>query len=123
MYFLNDKHKSNFQFCIDKFEVRNREYYSSCYIASVPEIFKCFTLQEQIHGPFDWFFEFLDDNLTPGTKIGDTAPLTNQTTALIHLALNLWNGHPFDLAVGLSIWDDDLYKVAVQAIELRRNLN
>lgn len=123
MYFLNEDHKSNFQLCIDKFEVQNREYCSCCYIASVPEIFKCFSLQEQIHGPFDWFFETLDDNLAVSERKGVTAPLTNQTTALIHLALNLWNGHPFDLSVGISSWDDDLFKVALQAIALRRNLN
>ncbi|MNI43242.1 Helix-turn-helix domain protein [compost metagenome] len=51
---------------------------------------------------------------------GSVAPLTSQTTALIHLALNLWNGYKFDLAEGLSFWDQDLCNVAFQAIDLRR---
>ncbi|MBA9084357.1 hypothetical protein FHR92_000811 [Fontibacillus solani] len=50
----------------------------------------------------------------------DSVAPSSQTTALIHLALNLWNGYKFDLAEGLSLWDQDLLNVAFQAIDLRR---
>jgi hypothetical protein len=126
LFFVNDDHRHNYQRCIDKFQCGNREYSSTCYLAAHPDIFKCFALDLQVHGPFDWYFEYLHDDIeTEGStgiqQKGSTAPLTSQTVALVHLALNLWNGSKFDLADGLSIWDSDLYKVALQAIELRRH--
>lgn len=120
MHFINDIHKQNYLACMNKFKCKNREYISTCYIAAYPEIFKCFSLREQVHGPFDWYFDADNPETNSTPKTGDTAPLTNQTTALIHLGLNLWNGHSFDLANGLSIWDSELYTVALQAIKLRR---
>jgi len=127
LFFANDIHKHNFDRCIDKFQNHNREYISTCYLAAVPEIFKCFKLELQTHGPFDWYFEHNTENSEKNGKppkiypiTGPMAPLTSQTTALVHLALNLWNGYKFDLAEGLSIWDTDLFNIALQAIYLRR---
>ncbi|REK71487.1 hypothetical protein [Paenibacillus paeoniae] len=123
MYFINDIHNQNYIECMEQFNCNNREYISACYIAAYPEIFKCFSLSYQFNGPFDWFFEHLYTvdipNANDAQKNGDAAPLTGQTTALVHLGLNLWNGHSFDLASGLSIWDSELYSVALQAINLR----
>lgn len=116
VFFANDAHRHNFNHCLEKFHNRSREYMATCYLAAFPEIFKCFKLELQTHGPFDWYFEHLEGQTTSGT----TAPLTSQTTALVELALNLWNGREFDLAEGISMWDSDLYKVALQAIQLRR---
>lgn len=126
IFFTNFDHKTNYRHCLEKFQCQNPEYSSTCYLAAYPEIFKCFSLELQVHGPFDWYFEHLyhstdfQDQNGNQRFTGNTAPLTSQTTALVHLALNLWNGHKFDLAEGLLIWDSDLYKVALQAIDLRR---
>lgn len=65
-----------------------------------PEIFKCYSIDDQMHSPFDWYFEHLDptsDRHSNEFTNGDVSPLTGQTTALVHLALNFWNGHEFDL--------------------------
>lgn len=121
VFFANQDHKKNFQSCIEKFHCRNREYTSACFLAAYPEIFKCFSLQLQVNGPFDWYYEHLEDAPQSSPVQGNTAPLTGQTTALVRLGLNLWNGHEFDLAVGLATWDSELYKIALQAIDLRRN--
>jgi hypothetical protein len=126
MHFINDVHKQNYYNCIEKFRCINREYSSTCYLAAHPEIFKCFLLEHQVDGPFDWYFEHLEASTVPQASNtersakSDIAPLTGQTTALVNLALNLWNGYEFDLAEGLGIWDATLYRVALQAIELRR---
>ncbi|MGG4143880.1 hypothetical protein ABEW34_12170 [Paenibacillus algorifonticola] len=123
VYFTNEAHQGNFLKCMHQFKCNNREYRSTCYLAAFPEIFKCFSLENQENGPFDWYFEQMqnaDSANYEGSIKGNTAPLTSQTNALVHLALNLWNGNKFDLADGLSIWDTDLYKVALQAIDLRR---
>ncbi|KQN96192.1 hypothetical protein ASF12_25600 [Paenibacillus sp. Leaf72] len=122
VYFSSDAHWRNFQRCTNKFPYRTKEYISSCYLAAYPEVFKCFELDQQEDGPFDWYFNCLD-NISlqeEHRSTGSFAPLTGQTTALFHLALNLWNGYSFDLARGLSIWDSKLYTVALQAINLRR---
>ncbi|CAM4344686.1 hypothetical protein FHS16_002505 [Paenibacillus endophyticus] len=121
VYFSSDAHWRNFQCCTNKFPYHTKEYISTCYVAAYPDIFKCFELGQQENGPFDWYFDCLDNiTLQEHRPTGSTAPLTGQTTALVQLALNLWNGHSFDLASGLSIWDSELYAVALQAINLRQ---
>lgn len=122
IFFTSDSHKNNFLHCLEKFHNRNQEYISTCYIAAFPEIFKCFRLESQIHSPFEWYYNHLENNQNETQQATvSVAPLTGQTTALVHLALNLWNGQEFDLARGLSIWDSELYTVALQAINLRRH--
>ncbi|MDY7989806.1 hypothetical protein UY286_05210 [Paenibacillus polymyxa] len=128
MYFVNAEHQLNFQKLAEKFPgVRqNSEYRATCYIAAHPEIFKCFKLELQEHGPFDWYFDYLDNPdkfielRNQGKTTGDTAPLTGQTIELVKLALNFWNGREFDLSSGIVSWDITLYQVAMQAIQLRR---
>ena len=120
MYFTDRVHQTNFERLAGKFPqtATNSEYRAACYIAALPEICKCFNVEKQENGPFDWYFECI---LEGESKTGSTAPLTNRTTQLVELALNLWNGRPFDLAEGIASWDDDLYRMAMQAIDLRRN--
>ncbi|WP_135554881.1 DUF6075 family protein [Paenibacillus cymbidii] len=122
VYFSDEAHQENFQKCIQKFACHSKEYISTCYLAAHPEIHKCFELEQQENGPFDWYFDTLDNvSFQEHRSTGSTGPLTGQTTALVHLALNLWNGREFDLASGLSTWDSELYTVALQAIHLRRH--
>ncbi|BBH22616.1 hypothetical protein Back11_39610 [Paenibacillus baekrokdamisoli] len=89
LYWVNEDHKQNFHRCIAQFKYHNS--------AAHPEIFKCFLLKAQLSGPFDWYFERLEVTTEVDSDIdsfakGDTSPLTGQTTALVRLALNLWNG-------------------------------
>ncbi|WP_270619808.1 hypothetical protein [Paenibacillus macerans] len=129
MFFANKQHQVNFERMVMKFpSVRKaRDYCAACYIGAYPEIFKCFVLDKQNHGPFDWYFDYLSDpddfveRRDQGKTTGDTAPLTGQTRRLVELGLNLWNGRSFDLSDGLCAWDPDLYIVALQAIDLRRS--
>lgn len=129
MFFVNNQHKRNFEAITVKFPgvIKNSEYRAACYIAAHPEIFKCFELNKQNHGPFDWYFDYLHDpddfiaRRDRGKTSGDTAPLTGSTRLLVELAINLWGGSiPVNLADGLVLWDSDLYRVAMQAIDLRR---
>jgi hypothetical protein len=129
MFFVDSQHKLNFDSLIAKFPqaIKENDYKSACYIAAHPEIFKCFNLGRQIDCPFDWYFDYLEDSedfikrRDQGRTTGDTAPLTGATRSLIDLALNLWNGYSFDLGYGLSVWDKQLYKTALQAIDLKRH--
>ncbi|MFX3635423.1 MAG: DUF2538 family protein [Candidatus Pristimantibacillus sp.] len=129
MFGNNKAHEANYILLVEKFPaaLNNAEYRSTCYIAAFPEIFKCFDLKAQIHGPFDWYFDYLDDpedfarRAELGETSGRTGPLTGQTRELLLLGLNLWNGNPFDLASGLSRWGEEVYLLALQAIDLRRS--
>lgn len=129
MYFVNAEHQLNFDKLAKKFPVikNSIQYRATCYIAAHPEIFKCFKLELQEDGPFDWYFDYLEDpdkfvkRRIEGKTTGNTAPLTGQTVELVNLALNLWNGREFDLSSGITEWNETLYRVALQAIQLRRS--
>lgn len=122
-WYANEQHKENFDKIAVKFPLAltNGQYRAACYIAAHPEIFKCFKLDKQINGPFDWVFARLEPDAGLDSSTGTTAPLTGNTWALVHLALNLWNGREFDLESGLTLWDRDLYTVALRAMDLRRS--
>lgn len=128
MFFVNYQHRINFNSLIIKFPqaIKESDYRSACYIAAHPEIFKCFELGKQKESPFDWYFDYLNDpedfvkRRDQGKTTGDTAPLSGGTRPLLDLALNLWNGRSFDLSYCLSMWDEELYRVALQSIELKR---
>ncbi|WP_027093004.1 hypothetical protein [Cohnella thermotolerans] len=117
IYFANDDHKRNFGRLIERFPkaYSNGEYLSACYLAAYPEICKCFVLDEQEHGPFDWFIS------SDETAADETAALTGQTWRLAELAVNLWNGRPVNLAEGIDVWDEVIFQTALQAIWLRRS--
>ncbi|MNW42254.1 hypothetical protein D3C74_194200 [compost metagenome] len=88
MFYTDIQHKINFIRCIEKFGCFNQEYASACYIASHPEIFKCFTLEHQLDGPFDWYFEYLaslTENCLSNLINSNASPLTGQTTGLFDL--------------------------------------
>lgn len=126
MFFFNEQHHANYEVIIKKFPSSKKEYLATCYLAAFPEVFKCFELAKQSSGPFDWYFDYLSSpdqfikRMDRGLTTGTVSPLTHGTESLVHLALNLWNGRPFDLTAGLFSWAPDLYKVALQAIDLRR---
>lgn len=130
IYFVDDQHRQNFEKLLVKFPdarlLGNGSYRSTCYLAALPEIFKCFTLSKQRHGPFSWYMYLSDDELTEKEyeqvkrEYGATlAPLTSGTRALCELAWSLWNGHGFGVDQ-ITEMDPDLYRVVLQALELRR---
>jgi len=117
IYFANDDHRRNFGRLIERFPEAhsNGEYLSACYLAAYPGIYKCYRLDQQKHGPFDWFIRLLDGSAS------EAAALTGQTWRLAELAVNLWNGRPVNLAEGIDVWDEDVFRIALQAIRLRRS--
>lgn len=128
MHFVNIEHQTNFEKLVEKFNLAKSspDYQSVCYIAAHPEIFKCFKLELQQASPFDWYYEYLDDSDTfqkrcdQGKTTGSIHSLNESMVALIELALSLWTGRGFDLSHGIDVWDEGIYEVAVQAIQLRR---
>jgi|GEM_PF-1908644 len=112
IYFSSENHRQNFERLVERFPkaLTDGEYLSACYVAAFPGVFKCFKLEDQEHGPFDWFI-----------RSEGNGALTGQTRRLVELGVNLWNGQPVNLADGIDVWDDDVFLVAMQAIQLRRS--
>lgn len=126
IYFTDELHRENFAKLQARYPhndfSKNGEYRSVCYIAALPDIFKCFDLSKQVHGPFEWLWEYFadpDEYVERGETSGSTAPLTSGTWALCEIALSLWNGRECDLAK-ISGLDPALYLVVLQAMDLRR---
>jgi hypothetical protein len=127
IYFVNKEHQQNFGKLKVKFPNVSNEaaYRAACYIAAHPAIFKCFNAFRQKNGPFDWYFDYLEDpddfadRRDRGETTGDTAPLTGQTRYLLELGLSLWNGHKCDMSFVMDL-DAELYLVAIQGIDLKR---
>lgn len=129
IYFLDEQHAENFikfplKFPRVTFD-KNGQYRATCYIAAVPEVFKCFNLDAQVHGPFDWLFEFYEDpgdfqkRAERGETTGRVGALTSQTWALCKIGLSLWNGRDCDIGT-ISDMDPAMYLVVLQALDLRR---
>ncbi|CAM3709973.1 DUF2538 domain-containing protein [Cohnella lubricantis] len=127
IHFASKQHEQNFGKLKVKFPQVDREadYRAACYIAAHPSIFKCFNAFRQKHGPFDWYFDYLEDpddfiaRRDRGLTTGDTAPLTSQSRELLELGLSLWNSYKCDMSMVMDL-DKELYLVALQAIDLKR---
>lgn len=129
IFFDGPKHRHNYEKMIARFKhidfETNGEYRSTCYIAALPQIFKCFDLDKLESGPFGWLFDYFDDPSTfaermeSGGIAASVAPLTGQTWALCKIALSLWNGRECDIS-DISDLDIGLYLVVLQALDLRR---
>lgn len=129
IYFTDAEHRQNYAALQAKFPhndfTKNSEYRSACYLAALPGIFKCIDLKATEHGPFDFYFDYLEDPDTyierreRGETRGDTAPLTGQTREMVRFGISLWNGGECDLSAVMDL-DPNLYLVMLQAIDLRR---
>lgn len=123
--FIDQQHEQNYNAMKLRYRYvdfdKDGEYRSTCYIAALPEIFKCFALEKQSNGPFEWLFDYYEDleQMHKGKTSGNTAPLTGATWALCGIALSLWNGRGCDLS-GIAGLDPELYLVVLQALDLRR---
>lgn len=118
MYFVSPKHEDNFYQLLRRYPVgqRDREYKTGFYIVAHPEIYHHCDGNPVSDGdsPFDWYFD--ESNVSP-CKAG----LSSGFLALVRAGINLFNNHEdFSLYLSLGTWGDELFKVFVQACEIRR---
>lgn len=129
VYYADKQHEQNFKLLQEKFKYtdfsKNGEYRSVCYLAAYEGIFKCINLERTKNGPFDFYYDYLDnpddfiDRRDRGETAGDTAPLTGQTREMVKIGMSLWNGESCDLSA-VADMDPVLYLVVLQALDLRR---
>lgn len=117
IYYVDDQHQANFIQLTDHWErskTGDKEYLQACYILALPTLFVKFkNVWHNYVYPTTWMWEYLD-----GCSAVD---LSSGMIQLGKLSLNLWNGYKgFNLMDCLSTLDDELYKVAIQAIHIRK---
>ncbi|OME80080.1 hypothetical protein BK120_19765 [Paenibacillus sp. FSL A5-0031] len=126
MYFANKKHAENFNLMLEKYPVakKDSQYQTGFYIVAHPVIFDHCDGNpvSDGHGPFDWYFEVQDDS-PPSNRTG----LSSGYLFLVKAGLNLYNNHQHELRnddfstyLALGTWGDELFKVFVEACQIRR---
>lgn len=125
MYFIDNKHKRNFEtllFRYPEYKRKNLEYLPTLYLAAFPEIYKCIDINK-ITGE--------DPGATPlmqltnwdeeeNKLIVSHEALTSGTRAMVQVGLSLFNGYPINLGRCLRLvttkeWSD----VLLEAIKIR----
>ncbi len=123
MYFINEEHEKNQKRLQARFarSTGDKQYEANIYIASVPEIFKCFPedLGQIEDSPLSHLVEFSEvhEKLIPSHPA-----LTGSTREMVEFGMSLFNGHPVSLDGLLgSLGDDTFFDVLVQAMKIRAN--
>lgn len=128
VWFVSEEHKNNFLMLANKYNAHNNpEYATACYAFGHPEIYTKVNWDKFQDSPVGWFF---DDSIEIIGEKGPIYPeseivgtLANSCASLARAAVELFTGrqHNFDLMHLIGIADDDLYKVFIQMLEIRRN--
>lgn len=126
MYFVNKEHERNYKSLLDKYPLgkSDPQYQAGFYVVAHPVIFEHCDRNpvSDGHGPFDWYFEELEDG-QPRNRAG----LSSSFLYLVKAGLDMYNNHKHDDRYddftpnfALGTWEDDLFKVFVEACQIRR---
>lgn len=128
VWFSSVEHRRNFVNVMERFNAhKNPEYAAACYVVSHPEIFYRINWSRS-DGPIGWYWgEWIgkDDDDPNGywSESEIVSGLSSAYRGLIRSAVELYTGrkHYFNLIDWLVNADDEVYKVFVQSLEIRRN--
>jgi hypothetical protein len=100
------------------------QYQVGCYITSHPEIYRKIKGEAGPSSPFDWYFQCKNG-------VREELYLSSGFSLLVRAALDLFNGYRgyynsegtfiddhFSLYSGVNTWDDNLYRVFRQALDI-----
>lgn len=129
MYFVNEEHENNFNQLLRQYPVGedDPQYQAGFYVVAHPVIFNHCDGNpvSDGHGPFDWYFEELEN---PPSHTSGLAGFPSSILLLVKAGLNLYNNHKhedsyadFSPYSALGTWGDDLFRVFVEACQIRRN--
>lgn len=146
IYFLDAAHEENFQVLTTQIfpqAQKDSEYRVASYILAVPDIYER-ALNDPLFPefPFLWIKEYTDTsytewdeedqkeyhvndfevNMEDGQAVFSAAfyTLSSGYQKLVLLGQNLFNGnHGFNLCHALGVWDDQLFKLYMQAVQIR----
>lgn len=127
MYFISDLHKSNFNNLLTIYLIakKDSEYRSAMYLLSLPTIYNKVVNDKAFNDncPFYWTEEYIytDNDIEFLDKPSESyLTLSSGYKCIVDLALHLFNSsNPFNLCNALKTWDNTLYNVFKQAVEIR----
>lgn len=124
IWFSSKQHEGNFNQLLDKFNCHgNPEYASACYVVAHPEFFNRINWNKS-DGPIGWYWgEWSNEGDGYWTESEIVDDLSSSYRGLIRSTVELFTGkkHYFDLMGWLGNAGDEVYKMFVQSLEIRRN--
>ncbi|KLU61438.1 hypothetical protein CEB3_c21170 [Peptococcaceae bacterium CEB3] len=108
MYFVDEEHERTFRILVEEHDrTGDREYLAAYYVLTADEELRRKTLRFVRKDGIPWLLIWEQD-WSSGYQL------------LLKLAEHLFMGGEVDLVRGVRTWGDTLYKIAIQAIEVRR---
>lgn len=128
VWFSSEEHANNFCNLLDRFKAHyNPEYAAPCYIAAHPEIYWKINWKNS-DDPIGWYWgewTGIDDDDENGRHLESNivGQLSSSYRGLVRASVELYTGrqHYFDLMGWLGNAGDEVYKLFVQMLEIRRN--
>lgn len=128
VWFSSEAHGKNFVALLERFKAHiNPEYAAPCYVAAHPEIYGRINWI-LCGGPIDWYWgewTGIDDDDPNGKHLESeiVGQLSSSYRGLVRASVELYTGsqHYFDLAGWLGNAGDEVYKLFVQMLEIRRD--
>jgi len=128
VWFVSDEHRNNFTQLISKFNAyRNPEYAAACYVVAHPEIFYRINWTES-ETPIGWYWgewtgkddDDPDGNHEESEVVGQ---LSSAYRSLVRATVEMYTGsmHYFDLMALIGNAGDEVYKIFIQSLEIRRD--
>ncbi|MFP4973821.1 DUF2538 family protein [Paenibacillus sp. CN-4] len=128
VWFASKEHGENYIQLIDRFNAyKNPKYAAACYVVSHPEIYNRVNWSES-ETPIGWCWgewigedDYDENGYHPESEI--VGQLSNAYRGLIRSTVELFTGshHYFDLSSWLGNAGDEVYKLFLQSLELRRD--
>jgi hypothetical protein len=129
VWFVSDQHRENFEKLLVVFPLamKSPEHAAPCYVCGHPEIYSRINWAKS-DGPVGWYWgEWIgkDDDDPNGyhAESGTVAGLSSAYRGLVRAVVEMYTGsqHHFDLMGWLGNAGDEVYKLFVQAMEIRRD--
>ncbi|RIV23100.1 hypothetical protein D2Q93_08160 [Alicyclobacillaceae bacterium I2511] len=113
MYFIDREHQWHYRKLLnDRADDVSCECRPLIYLLAVPPIWQVWNLhyRQEFANPIDWALQ------------SEEFPLLSLAhSLLIEVGISLYNGALISLGEGVQVWDERLYRVFLQALELRRS--
>lgn len=128
VWFSSETHKDNYIVLLERFRAHEKpEYAAACYVDVHPEVYGRIDW-ENCDGPIGWYWgewTGADDDDENGKHLESVivGQLSSSYRGLVRAVVELYTGcqHYFDLMGWLGNVGDEVYKLFIQALEIRRD--
>lgn len=125
VWFVSPEHGQNYARLLERFKAhRNPEYAAACYVVSHPEIYYRINWDKS-DGPVGWYWgDWVgDDDQGYHEESEIVGQLSSSYRGLVRSTVELFTGrqHYFSLTEWLFNAGDEVYKLFIQSLEIRRD--